>query len=123
MIQVSAAAVREIQRIHSSQSATDRAVRIQIQPGGCCGYYYVLELTAPDNDEPIYLTNGIAVTIDPASHSYLQELQVDFSEDLMGGGFRFHNPNAQTTCSCGASFSPPQPLRPADKRSKLYGCK
>jgi iron-sulfur cluster assembly accessory protein len=53
----------------------------------------------------IYECNGIQVVIAPANLPYIDGLTLDYSEDLMGGGFRFHNPNAIQTCGCGNSFA------------------
>lgn len=49
--------------------------------------------------------DAIEIVVDAASQPYVQGITLDYSEDLMGGGFRFHNPRAARTCSCGFSFS------------------
>jgi len=49
------------------------------------------------------------VVIDDQSLDYINGLMLDYSEDLMGGGFRFHNPNAKHSCGCGNSFSVKEP--------------
>jgi len=53
----------------------------------------------------VYNCSGITVVVDAQSVNYVRDLLLDYSEDLMGGGFRFHNPQAIATCSCGNSFS------------------
>lgn len=53
----------------------------------------------------IFAANGIKIISDADSYHYIQNLTIDYSEDLMGGGFRFNNPQATVTCGCGNSFS------------------
>ena len=59
-------------------------------------------VTAPG--EQVYDCNGILVVVDGRSWNYVSALLIDYSEDLMGGGFRFHNPQAIAVCGCGNSF-------------------
>ena len=56
-------------------------------------------------EDQIYDFEGIQMVVDRQSLSYIDGLTLDYSEDLMGGGFRFHNPNALQSCGCGHSFS------------------
>lgn len=51
--------------------------------------------------------NGINLVVNTQSWKYVEHLELDYSEDLMGGGFRFHNPQIEKTCGCGISFSEP----------------
>lgn len=53
----------------------------------------------------VYNCSGILVVVDVNSLNYINEITLDYSEDLMGGGFRFHNPQAANICGCGNSFS------------------
>ncbi|AFZ00555.1 HesB/IscA family protein [Calothrix sp. PCC 6303] len=53
----------------------------------------------------IFAANGIKIISDPETCKYIHDLTIDYSEDLMGGGFRFNNPQATATCGCGNSFS------------------
>jgi iron-sulfur cluster insertion protein len=50
--------------------------------------------------------NGVTVLIDSMSISYLNGAEIDYKEDIMGSSFSIDNPNAQTSCGCGSSFSP-----------------
>lgn len=109
MIHVSKAAIAEIRRLQSRQSHLDLAAplfRLAVQPGGCAGLVYVIgfdqTLTAADQ---IYDLQDVRIVVDLQSLSYLKGLTLDYSEDLMGGGFRFHNPNITQSCGCGNSFS------------------
>ena len=106
MIRLSPSAASEIQRLRSKQRHPNLLFRLQAQPGGCSGLFYALMFDeAVKQGERVYDCNGISVVIDPQSWNYLNGLTLDYSEDLMGGGFRFDNPNATQTCGCGNSFS------------------
>jgi iron-sulfur cluster assembly protein len=110
MVEISAAAAREINRIKSSQQKPDSHLRVKIISGGCSGLFYHLTLESqkthsPDLKDFIYQSQGIAISVDSQSAQYIQKLKLDYSEDLMGGAFRFQNPEATNTCGCGLSFT------------------
>ena len=80
--------------------------RLQVQPGGCSGWFYDMTFDeAASQGDQVYNCKGIAVVVDAQTLNYISGLTLDYSEDLMGGGFRFHNPNAIASCGCGNSFS------------------
>lgn len=106
MIQLSPSAIAEIQRLRTRSANSSALFRLKVEPGGCAGLAYLTKFeTETQSDDRIFDCNGIQVAIDPQSAPYLNNLTIDFSEDLMGGSFRFHNPNAQKSCDCGVSFS------------------
>lgn len=111
MIFVSQTAAKEIKRIQLSRQQPDSQLRLSVKSGGCSGLFYVLNLEYQPNLEQtsqadhIYQSNGIEVIVDQETFFYVQGLQLDYSEDLMGGGFRFQNPNAVNNCGCGLSFT------------------
>lgn len=106
MIHLNPTAIQEIKRLQAKRAASNLAFRLQVQPGGCADWYYHLELTDnPNPDEQSFNCQGISVLIDSQSLPYVTGLTLDYTEDLMGGGFRFHNPHALQTCGCGNSFS------------------
>ena len=106
MIQISQTAAQVIKLMQNSRQQLDTYFRIQVQPGGCAGmvYTFALEQT-PQEQDCVLEANGVSVVVAPESAKYLEGLQLDYAEDLMGGGFRFQNPHATSTCSCGHSFS------------------
>ena len=109
MIDLTQAAAAEIKRIQQSRQQPDSYFRLGVETGGCSGLVYTLELEkSSQTGDIVYKHNDISIIVDRQSSPYLTELKLDFSEDLMGGGFRFHNPNAATTCSCGQSFTAKQ---------------
>jgi iron-sulfur cluster assembly protein len=106
-IQLSAAAIAEIRRLQTCQTeATSPRVRLNLAPGGCEDFLYDLKFDPnPWDGDRLYLYQDIEFVIHTDILSKIQGLQLDYSEDLMGGGFRFHNPNAAKNCGCGNSFS------------------
>lgn len=106
MIHLTASARKEILRMRDRQLIPDLKVRINIQSGGCLGSYYYLSLTHEvQADDQICGDADLSILIESSTEPYVQGLVIDYSEDLMGGGFRFQNPNATQTCSCSNSFS------------------
>jgi iron-sulfur cluster assembly protein len=108
MIRLSPAAAREVERLRSKQhqSGTPLRLRLQVEEGGCSGLFYVMTFdNAIQEDDYLDDCHGISVVVDPHSLNYIDSLTLDYSEDLMGGGFRFYNPKASQSCSCGNSFS------------------
>lgn len=109
MIHLSPVAVGEIQRIQSCNSYQNAPVRLGVSPGGCADYYYTLKLEQPGgaiaSEDQVFHCGDIQIVIDSQSLKLVEGLTLDYSEDLMGGGFRFHNPQAVHTCGCGNSFA------------------
>jgi iron-sulfur cluster assembly accessory protein len=106
MIHLSQSAAAEVVRLKSRQKSPQVYFRLGIAAIGCSGLSYITkfeEVAQPDDQ--IYDCEGIRVAIDPQSLPYVNGLTLDYSEDLMGGSFRFHNPNATQHCGCGTSFS------------------
>jgi iron-sulfur cluster assembly protein len=105
MIYLTKAAAAEIKRLQAKQKS-NFLFRLTVKPGGCCGWYYDMSFDETVNSgDRTFECHGIAVTIDPESYRYTKGLTLDYSEDLIGGSFRFHNPQAETSCGCGNSFS------------------
>jgi iron-sulfur cluster assembly protein len=106
MIQFSPSAIGEIKRLQTRQQQTAGFLRLAVDTGGCSGLIYKLEFTptAQASDQQ-FQQQDLQVLVDPQSLTYLQGLTLDYSEDLMGGGFRFYNPQAQQICGCGQSFT------------------
>ncbi|MFK0731645.1 MAG: iron-sulfur cluster assembly accessory protein [Gloeotrichia echinulata IR180] len=108
MIHLSPAAASEIGRLKLKQQ-NKVVFRLAVKPGGCSGWFYDMSFEQSENVSDVSLrifdVNGIQVAIDAESIDLVNGLKVDYSEDLMGGGFRFDNPQAIATCGCGNSFA------------------
>jgi len=105
MIHLSQAAASEIVRIKSKQQP-NVLFRLAVKPGGCSGFFYDMSFDeARKVGDRVFDFDELQVIVDAESLNQLNGLTVDYSEDLMGGGFRFHNPQAIATCTCGNSFS------------------
>lgn len=107
VINISQKAMAHILNLKKSQSA-ELSLRMGIRAGGCSGMSYVMDMIPPDQikeDDHVEIYEGIQCVVDPKSLLYLFGLQLDYSDELIGGGFKFINPNAETSCGCGKSFN------------------
>jgi iron-sulfur cluster insertion protein len=81
-------------------------LRLSVDGGGCAGFTYRFELAdAQEDDDAVAETDGVRLVVDPVSFDLLKGSAVDFVEDLGGAAFRVTNPNAESGCGCGSSFS------------------
>ena len=106
MIHLTNTAIQEIQRLQLRQANPQTHCRIAVINDGCAGLAYAMgfEPQAQPNDQQFNIET-LSILVDPQSLEQLQGLEIDYTEDLMGGGFQFSNPQAKRTCSCGISFS------------------
>lgn len=107
MITFTDTAVAEFQRLMQEQDNADAMVRIGVESGGCSGLQYTMDFTdeRTDADTVFEQPGGMSVVVDSEALASISGLTVDFSKKLMGGGFRFENPNASRRCGCGTSFT------------------
>ena len=81
-------------------------LRLAVDGGGCAGFTYKFELAeSEDGDDTVVETDGVRLVVDSVSLELVKGSAVDFVEDLGGAAFRVTNPNAQSGCGCGSSFS------------------
>tara|TARA_Y100000766_G_scaffold248529_1_gene230363 strand:- start:998 stop:1396 length:399 start_codon:yes stop_codon:yes gene_type:complete len=81
-------------------------LRIRITGGGCNGLSYKMKFVGQDKTGDIgVLSEGIHLLVDSKTALYLRGTTLEFSDNLVGGGFKFSNPNAKASCSCGESFN------------------
>ncbi|MGF1496668.1 MAG: HesB/IscA family protein [Elainellaceae cyanobacterium] len=106
MIQVTSAAIQEMTRLQSKYAHPTGNVRFGIALGGCETVHYTLGFNASSTeDDQVFSIEHLRLIVAKVHQLYLSDVTIDYSEDLMGGGFRFYNPQAQSTCGCGNSFS------------------
>jgi iron-sulfur cluster insertion protein len=82
-----------------------KALRVAVEGGGCSGFQYDIKLDDPAADDLILEKNGQRVLVDQVSLPFLSNAVIDFSAELIGARFVIQNPNAQSSCGCGTSFS------------------
>jgi iron-sulfur cluster insertion protein len=81
-------------------------LRLAVDGGGCAGFTYKFELAPqPEGDDAVAETDGVRLIVDPVSLELVRGSAVDFVEELGGAAFKVTNPNAQSGCGCGSSFS------------------
>ena len=104
-VTVSARAARRIAEILKAESQPTM-LRVAVTGGGCSGFQYnfALDDTRTEDDLVIECA-GAVVLIDPMSLDFLKGAEIDFTDDLIGAAFKVNNPNAQSSCGCGTSFS------------------
>jgi iron-sulfur cluster insertion protein len=100
MITLTENAVKEI--VQGLAENNEPYLRISVQGGGCSGFSYVFDFEQTKEEDDFEIGK---VLVDSMSMQYLSDAVVDYVDDLMGSQFVIKNPNAQTTCGCGSSFS------------------
>ena len=106
-ILVTEAAASKIHALLAEEQRADAGLRVFVQGGGCSGFQYGLMIEEGSGDaeaDKVFRSNGITLFVDPISIRYLAGAEVDFVDNIMGGGFTIKNPNAKSTCGCGQSF-------------------
>lgn len=106
MIEITESAQAKIQDLLSEENNPDIKLRTFVQGGGCSGFQYGFTFDEERNEDDFEFPVGdYKMLIDSMSMQYLQGAVIDYKEDLMGSSFNISNPNAQTSCGCGSSFS------------------
>lgn len=106
MITVTDSAVRQIKRLQEDQGMKDVPLRVGVTGGGCSGLQYAINFDKVVNaTDQKFEFDGIKVVCDPKAFLYLSGITLDYTTDMLGGGFKFINPNAARECGCGHSFS------------------
>jgi len=81
------------------------AIRIFIKSGGCSGYGYGMAIDERTLEgDRVFEDQGVRIVVDERSWPLLKGSEVDYVENMMGGGFSVNNPNATSNCGCGSSF-------------------
>lgn len=105
MITLTPRAAAQVRMMQNELNAPAKRLRVFVESGGCSGFQYGMSFDEPKTDDAQFESEGVAVVMDPASLAYLNGSHVDFDDGLQGKGFEIKNPNAQSTCGCGKSFS------------------
>ena len=108
LITVTPSAASKITELLTEENKGAAGLRVFVQGGGCAGFQYGLMIEEGEGDataDKVFESNGVKLYIDPISIRYLSGAEVDFVDNLTGGGFTIKNPSAKSTCGCGSSFS------------------
>jgi iron-sulfur cluster insertion protein len=99
-------AVEKLRDLVAEEGNPNLMLRVFVQGGGCSGMSYGFTFDEVQNEDDFdFAYEDVKVVIDSMSMQYLQGSSIDYKEDLMGASFVINNPQAQTTCGCGSSFS------------------
>eukprot|EP00291_Cryptomonas_curvata_P021606 CAMPEP_0172173764 /NCGR_PEP_ID=MMETSP1050-20130122/13266_1 /TAXON_ID=233186 /ORGANISM="Cryptomonas curvata, Strain CCAP979/52" /LENGTH=149 /DNA_ID=CAMNT_0012845617 /DNA_START=206 /DNA_END=655 /DNA_ORIENTATION=+ len=107
VIQLSENAKKQLTQLRKARGDAELVLRVGVRSGGCSGMSYVMEfeevaqIGAMDTELKF---DGFRVVVDPKSLMFVFGMTLDYSDSLIGGGFKFNNPNAASTCGCGQSF-------------------
>lgn len=106
ILNVTAAAVSKVRELIDDEGNEDLRFRVYVTGGGCSGFQYGFTFDEATSDEDeIVKVDGIAVVVDSLSYPFLTGATVDYEQGLAGSRFVVTNPNASSTCGCGASFT------------------
>jgi iron-sulfur cluster assembly protein len=99
-------AVKQLKQIMETENLnSDHGLRVGVKGGGCAGFSYILGFDTEKEGDDIFKINGVKVFMNRAHAIYLLGMEIDFQDGLNNRGFTFNNPNAESTCGCGTSFS------------------
>ena len=107
MIDLQASAITKLKDLIAEEANPDLKLRVFVQGGGCSGFQYGFTFDEDKNEDDFDLEfDGVTLLVDSMSAQYLQGAKIKYTEDAMGASFSIDNPQAQTTCGCGSSFTP-----------------
>ena len=99
-------AAEKVAQLIEEEGNPDLKLRVFVQGGGCSGFQYGFTFDEIVNEDDTTMEkNGVQLLIDSMSYQYLVGAEIDYKDDLEGAQFVIKNPNAQSTCGCGSSFS------------------
>ena len=106
MIEITESAKNKIIDLLNEENDPNVSLRTFVQGGGCSGFSYGFTFDEEQNEDDFEIPLGqYKVLVDSMSMQYLHGASIDYKEDIMGSQFVIQNPNAETTCGCGSSFS------------------
>ena len=99
-------AANKVKALIEEEKNPDLKLRVSVDGGGCSGFQYAFAFDEKVNDDDTVIKkNGATMLVDVTSMQYLNGAEVDYLEGLEGARFIVNNPNAESTCGCGSSFS------------------
>ena len=105
VVNLTPGAAEEVKTLLEKPENAGKLFRVYVEQGGCSGMQYSMVFDEQRPDDNATVLHGVSVLVDPFSAQYLKGAVVDFSEELVGGGFKISNPRARQNCGCGKSFT------------------
>ena len=106
MLTITESAANKIKEVCEEEGNPNLKLRMFVQGGGCSGFQYGFSLDEIQEEDDFNIeAHGVNVLIDSMSLQYIRDAEVDYVEDIHGSQFTIKNPNVQSTCGCGSSFS------------------
>ena len=105
-VTLSSTAAARIAALKEMQGNDKLMFRLSVSGGGCSGFQYGFDFVEEKQDSDIIVVkDGVTMLVDDMSLLYVMNSEVDYVTDLIGSSFQVINPNAQSSCGCGSSFS------------------
>ncbi len=105
-ISLSVPAAERLSAVMEAEGKKGFGLRMEVTEGGCSGMNYDMSFEKEQKEfDKVFESQGMKIFCDLKSYLYLKGIEVDFSSDILNGGFKIKNPNAERTCGCGTSFS------------------
>ena len=105
-ITITKKAASRLKNIIENEEDGNKGIRVTIDTGGCSGMSYKITFEGEQKEfDKVFDSHGVTIFCDVKSWIYVRGCEIDFSTDLLNGGFKVNNPNATRTCGCGISFS------------------
>lgn len=106
-MQLDESAIAKLKDLLAEENNPNLKLRVFVQGGGCSGMQYGFTFDEEQADDDFDFTyNDVKLLVDAMSMDYLRDAVIRYKDDVMGSSFVIDNPQAQTTCGCGSSFSP-----------------
>jgi|TARA_B100001167_G_C16720141_1_gene280772 iron-sulfur cluster assembly protein len=105
-IRLTEKAAKRLSAVMEAEGKKGFGLRMNVTTGGCSGMNYDMSFEKEQNEfDKVFDSQGMKIFCDLKSYLYLKGIKIDFSNDILNGGFKIVNPNAERTCGCGTSFS------------------
>jgi len=105
MVNLTPTAAEKLSGIMSQKGMIEsHALRVFVKGGGCGGMQYGMTFDEAREGDEVYEQHGLRVIVDSTSLFYIDGANIDYVDNLMGGGFHIDNPQATSSCGCGSSF-------------------
>ncbi len=99
-------AVQKVKEMQARDGKEDAGLRVDVVTGGCAGMSYEMRFQKnPYDNDHILKQEGLQIFVNPQSAVFLNGISIDYKDTLKESGFQYHNPNAESSCGCGISFS------------------